>query len=231
MASNKTVPLHWAEKLRFNVYQAKLSAATGNFSYFHASRAQYIANGVDYAATFQVENNDTAEVTKINEINAASAETNKKAMAKLENELKDTKVDKSLPRAEQEREWEKRIRGTNEAAKQMVIDRMDSATNQAVNLIQQMPEKSQDSAADIYDRGLQIVLECFEYLVKKIEELYDNILEFIKEVWSTIVSAYNAVKDWVSSAVDRIMGSFDGFSALAQTNGIVDVDGECDLNL
>lgn len=227
MASTKFVPLDWAEKLRFNVYQAKLSAVTGNFNYFHASRAQYIANGVDYVATLQAENIDQAEAIKINEINAASAETNETAMAELEHELKATTIDKNLPLAEQELEWVKRIRERNEACKKTVIDRMDSATEGAIVLIHKLPKESQDAAASIYDKGLQLVMGCFEYLAKKIEEFYNYIVDFIKGVWSAIVSAYNAVKDWVGGAVETIMGWFGGFFASAKSNGIVDVDGKC----
>lgn len=230
MASTKVVPLDWAEKLRFNVSQAKLSAVTGNFNYFHASRAQYIANGVDYVATLQAENIDEAEAIKISTINATSAETNETAVAELERELKATKVDTKLPQAEQELEWVKRINERNEACKQTVIDRMDSATKEAINLIHKLPKESQDAAANFYDKGLQLVVECFEVMAKYIEEFLNHIVDFIHGVWTALVSAYNAVKNYVGGAVETIMGWFGGFFASAQSNGIIDVDGKCKFN-
>ena len=104
MASTEVVPLDSAKKLRFNVYQAKFSAVTGNFNYFHAFRAQYIANSVDYVATLQAQKINEAKAIKINTINATSAETNETAVAELERELKATKIDENLRLAEQELE-------------------------------------------------------------------------------------------------------------------------------
>ena len=47
---------------------------------------------------------------------------------------------------------------------------------------------------------------CFEYLVKEIEGLYKYIVDFLKNVWDALVSAYSAVEVWVVGAVKTIIG-------------------------
>ena len=228
MARTNTVPLDWAEKLRSHVYQAKLSAVTSDFAYFHASRAHYYsANGVEDAASLQAAKIDPTEGNKLKELNVTSAKTNEAAMAEFEQKIKDTKIDKSQPLDVQKVSFRKRIVDAGDAAKKEVTERIDHCTEEAIRRIENSPEGAQNALTDLYITGLQIVTGCFEYLVKKIEEAFKYIVDFLNGVWDTLVRAYNAVKVWVDGAVQIIRGQSVSFFAFAQSNGIGGVDGKC----
>ncbi|KAM0795835.1 hypothetical protein BDR22DRAFT_966649 [Usnea florida] len=187
MASTKTVPPDWADKLGSLVYQAKLSAVTSDFAYFHASRAHYYsAISVDNAARLKAVKADPAVANKIKDINVTSAKVNETAMAELEQELKATNIDKSRPLAEQKLLWRKRIKHAGDVCKKKVTDRIDRSREDATREIEKCPEEVQDALEIIFEIGLQTVMGCVEYLVKEIEGLYEYIVDFLKNVWDEL---------------------------------------------
>ena len=211
----------WVRNIRFDGFQCKLASETGDFSYFHSNRAQWIA---ELRALDDVDPGVKQELGKINERTATS---NESAMETLKANIESTDIDQSLPQHVQEQEWEAAIREQNETAKKKVNEEMDDATEEAITLIRNLPPASQSSAAKAYQVGIDLVMKAFEFLVTKIKEIYNHIVDFIKRVFDALVTAYNAVKDWVGGVVNQIKNFFGfGYLAFAQANGLTDSDGK-----
>lgn len=222
-----TVQLPWGEKLRFHVAQAKLCAETGNFAYFHDSRAQYIAKGVDYHATLQAQNVSDEDLQKLRELNIASTEASETSVTELESDVKGIKVDDDLSPDVKKLEWRKRILEKIEVAKKKVIDAMDAAGSKAIEVISALPESAQDTATTFFNNGMDIAMEAFDYLVARIGELWNWIVDFIQGIWTALEDTWNAVSNFVNDCVSRLWP----WKSSLQTNGVDDIDGDCALLL
>ena len=223
----------WTDRIRFDVYQAKLSAATGDFSYFNISGPQYTTDGptVDYFAVFAAQDVDADTKKKLGEINEKSAEANEKAVNDLATNLENTKVPDNESDTAKQDDWVAAINAQNEKAKKYVNDQMDAAANEAIAVIKKLPKDAQNAASNTYQLGVKLVMAAFSYLVEKIKTLYNAIKDFIKKVWTVITGCVKAVKDFVVDTVDKIKKLFGfGYLALAQANGF-DVDGKCKPDL
>lgn len=225
MASTTIVQPDWAESICFDVYQAKLAAATGDFTYFQASRSQWTANR---KALLKANDIDPIVKKKLSEINVASAMTNENAMDDLKNSLETTDIPVDIPVKLQEQEWVKAIRRQNELAKKEVTDRMDAAANEAIYVIGQLPEESRGIAASAYQVGVDLVMLAFKYLAAKVKENYNYVADFLTKNWISLVNANKAVKDLVHSTVDEIK-KFFGLEdlKLAQANGMIELNSKC----
>ena len=222
-----TVQLHYSEKIRFHVAQAKLCAETGNFAYFHDSRAQYIAKGVDYHATLQAQNVSDETLKELTQLNVGSTEASESSVTELEDGVKGIKVDEGLPPDEKKLEWRKKILEKIEAAKKKVTDAMDAAGSKAIELISALPEKAQDTATTFFNNGMDIAMEAFDYMVAKIGKLWDWIVDFIQGIWTALENTWYAVTSFVSDCVKRLWPS----ESSLQTNGVDGIDGNCVLPL
>ena len=98
---------------------------------------------------------------------------------------------------------------------------MDGAGSRAIEVIDALPASTQDRATDFYLEGLNIVMEAFDYLSAKIDQVWNWIAEFIKAIWTALENTWNLVDSFVHECVRRLSGS--GLSL--QENGIDNVNG------
>ena len=222
MASITPVKLQWSEKLRFHVAQAKHCADTGDFAYFHASRARHVSKGIDHLATLQAQGVPQDELDKLTNINVSTTESSEVATTELEEDVKAVKVDDKLPEEVKKAEWTKKLTEKNDAAKKKVNDAMDAGLDEAITLISALPDDAQDTAADFFMQGMDIAMEAFDFMVQKISQLYNAVVDFMKKIWTALQNAWNAVSGKVISCVKRLFG----FKAVLQTNGADTVTGK-----
>ena len=210
----------WAESIHFDLFHCKLATATGDFAYFHNTRAQW---GNKRHVFNELDDKTKAALGAINEQAALAHNT---VMEKLKDNIENTEIDKSKPEDVQKQDWETAIRIQNEEAKKTINDQMDATAEEAISVIKQLPEGTQSIAASAYQVGVNLVMTAFEFLAAKIKEIYNHIVDFLRGVWDVLVNTYEAVKDWVGGVVGQIRNFF-GFSLLALTeaNGVVDMDG------
>ena len=225
MVAESTLRIPWREKIRFHVAQAKLCGETGNFAYFHDSRAQYIAKDIDYRAVLQAQGVSDGDLRPLTDLNVSSTQANDNAVTELEEGIKNIHVDPDLTPAEQKQEWKKRILEKNEAAKKKVTDAIDAAANKAIDIIAAFPENIQDNAAAFYEQGMDIAMEAFDYLVARISELWNWIVDFIKGIWTALENTWNAVTDFVSYCVSRLLPG----KGSSRINGAYYSNGDCVL--
>ena len=225
MASTTMVRPAWVESIHFDVYQAKLAAATGDFTYFQASRSEWNAKR---KALLEANDIDPVVMKKLGEIDIASALANSNAMSDLKNSLETTDIPVDIPVSLQEQAWVKAIQRQNELAKKEVTDRMDAAANEAIFVIGQLPEQSQGVAAGAYQVGVDLVMLAFKYLADKIKENYNYITDFLSKNWVSLVNTSNAVKEVVHNTVDEIE-KFFGLEdrKLAHAKGTIEVNSKC----
>ena len=223
MANAATPQLHWSQKLRFHVAQAKHSAATGNFTYFHVSRAQYIANGVDHVAILKASDVPKETLDKLVNINVSSVEICEVATTEFEHEIKHTKVEEKLEENAKKKEWRRVLTEKTEAAKKKVNDALDAGLEVGMSLIDKLPESAQDASSSMFAAGIDVIMGAFEVLVAKLLELFKAITDFIRGIWTAVEAASNVVSDKVSSAVSWLFS----WTKFEQTDGIDDATGEC----
>ncbi|KAL8687839.1 MAG: hypothetical protein Q9218_006100, partial [Villophora microphyllina] len=206
MAQASPIKLHWSKKLHHHVAQAKHCASTGNFAYFHAARLQYITTGIDHAATLKAQDVPQDDLDRLNGINISTTESCETSTTELEKDVKAIQVDDKLPEAVKKAEWTKKLTDKNEVAKKKVTDAMDAGLEEAISLISAMPESSQDSAADFFLYGMNIAMEAFDFMIQKISQLYNAVVDFMKKIWTALTAVWNAVSDQVSSCVRKLFG-------------------------
>ena len=88
-------------------------------------------------------------------------------MTKLEADVKNIHVEDKLSDLERMAKWIRELQKTNECAKNKVIDAIDGGLKEAVRVIEALPDKIQDIAAEFFTQGMSIVVEAFEYQVQK----------------------------------------------------------------
>lgn len=82
----------------------------------------------------------------------------------------------------------------------MAIDKMSSS---AVALINQQPERVQDSAANVWITGSTVIADCMEIALRQIDELDNKLDDFIR-----LEESWNVVKASVVCAVTGLKGVF-----------------------
>ena len=212
----------WAERIRFDVQQAELSAVTGDYSYFNTSIAQYYSNGVD---TVQGQNVDPAVKKQLCDIDIAAAGKIKTAMQTLENNIKATKVDDHLPDNAKKEAWKARILEQNDKAINYVTGEMKAAADNAISLIDTLPAGAKDAASDIYTKGFALVQQAVQWFVTQVKKLFNYIADFIQKIWNGLVAIYDIVSTYIGGTVNGLL-KFFGFGSrkLALATGISNGD-------
>jgi hypothetical protein len=201
--------LKWEEKLALHHMQLKTSIQTGNFTYVTIRQAQYIDNGINHAATYKALRgnalkglgSDRADLDQINTDTAQSGQTafeqfQNYAQGPMKDEAKTT--DDCLARLAQKRD----------EMKATLDDNVDKAFAKASDAIKATPPADQQKATDIFCAGSTFATNAINVVLGKLNDLLGSVLDFFKGIWTSMVNAYNVVKDGVTNAINCIKGLF-----------------------
>ena len=179
----------------------RYSILTENCHYHHARLALRDFEGVDHVASVKGVGVAEDATKALDDLNINSATANQTAMDQYKSNIEAYK-------SEQPADWKRKLEEQNEAAKAKVTKAMDDALQVAVAIIDKLPPAQQQAAANVYERGVEYVMQVFNTLVIKLKEMLNYIVDFIKGVWNALVAAKDAVVGAVTQAIDWIRGIF-----------------------
>ncbi|KAL9607793.1 MAG: hypothetical protein Q9167_007327 [Letrouitia subvulpina] len=199
--------LHWSQKIESYVDQAHQCAKARNFTFFHASNAHYIAQ-----SAADVSKDDQKKLVDMNIDVANECDT---AANKMVADLKAFLPKSNEPDAIKTLDWEQKIMDEFDILERDVHDKLTKVKDSAVALISKLPPAVQDSAADFFVKCVSLVTQVLDAVYDKLETLVQYIAQFLKGVWTALTSAYNFVKNVVTSCIGSLNKLITG-SALAK---------------
>jgi vacuolar-type H+-ATPase subunit H len=198
----------WENIINERAALANFCLATENFASYYAVAAQ------QYSVTINSDGLDpevVKDVNKINTDNVTAGEVDYNEFSEAVESLKTQKPDKTT--------WEKTIDDAADRAKAKCSKLIDDAAATAKTYIEKLPESARKPAADLFNRGLNAVVDFFVKVWDGIKAVVNAVVEFLKGVWDKLKSAWNSVKDAASAAWKFITGG--SYSAVYAAQSII----------
>ena len=226
-----TTNILWADRIDFAVQQSTLAIETGDFAYFHASKAHYIANDVDYAAEIGTEVLDPKVKASLSQSLTKGAEYANTVVASVDKNLEATKINDKLSQADKEKFWNDRIDEENLKAQKDLIAHMNAAAEEAKRVIAAVPtENLRKVATDLYLAAFNLVHDAVNYAISQLKQIYTMVKSFLQKIFAPLINLVHVVGSFVGGVVSKVRGFFglSTESALAQTYGLVGIGGKCE---
>ena len=191
--------IHWTQRVALVRHNLHAASHSGDFSFFKTLQAAGFMEGTNHVATLSAELGDDADVVlaALDNLNAGLAYVHQDAFKNVYGNLKnnmrdeDKKADKS------------KLYVDIRMQKNMADGAIDKMTSSALALINQQPEKVQESAANVWITGATMVADCVESALKEMDKLEEIMDDFIR-----LEESWNATKASVVSAVSGLKGVF-----------------------
>ncbi|KAI4107329.1 MAG: hypothetical protein L6R37_001690 [Teloschistes peruensis] len=111
--------------------------------------------------------------------------------------------------------------------KRQLDSKVDEAFNQATEYFGSLPKDARSPAAKIFIKGSDLAMQVFPLVVKNMQKLINHALDFVREVFKIVKTAWETVKSGVTSNVNLIK-KIGWFSSMAQQAGhLVKFVGRC----
>ncbi|TEY40942.1 hypothetical protein BOTCAL_0412g00040 [Botryotinia calthae] len=115
-------------------------------------------------------------------------------------------VEKLKDTEPKEEEWEKVVNLASDRAKVTANAIIDGAAETAKSFIKNLPPLQRMPAANLYDTGLQCVLQFAKKVFEGISKIMSSIVEFLAGIWNKITEVWNNVQSLAKQAIDAIFG-------------------------
>jgi Txe/YoeB family toxin of Txe-Axe toxin-antitoxin module len=204
MLQRKTELKDAIDKSDFTTFNYRTTSRKAN-SFFTAQKPPRV--------TFLMSGGDQSDLDDLQDIAEGSAKVNETEVNKYSDDVKNMNNDSDIKNAPQNDKMAKikeKLKARNEQTKKKINDKLDTATDEAINKISGMPEKMQDSAADAYSDSMDAVGDVFSKVVGVLSNVLGKIGDILKGIFTTVMNGVKTVVSAVTGAVKSIGSIFGG---------------------
>ena len=203
----------WRSKLQAHEDNLLFSISSENLNYIQFHRALALQDAPNPSLTLMATGIPDQVDTKTNDINVTAAKKQKEVYEIFQSEveiLKKRELDELTRKASLNRKKDELRQKDNET--------IDESFREADQYISKLSNEQRAPVAKVFEAGASLVAEADQHVFRKIKEVISAIADFLNSVWNSVTIAYNAVEDFVSGIIRRIIGNYIALQAPEPTS-------------
>ena len=204
----------WEAMLDQHLYYTLQSARTGDFSFVEQLQVSSFAQSTNHQSVLQAETSDGEAKKVLDDLNVKSAKANEEAITDFQDTINSDKDWQRTPEG-----WKTFLMNQQDKQINFVTEKIKAATNEAKEFIGTLPWRTRESAANVYIKGSDIVMDVFKVLSEKLEGVLTKIDDFLKGIFTAVTDAYSAVVNAVRDGINAIRGFSGASLRVADNNG------------
>ncbi|KAK0508198.1 hypothetical protein JMJ35_009282, partial [Cladonia borealis] len=188
MAAKTILHSSWKENLQAHRDNIFFALSTENLTYTHMRSALAV----------QQASNTSLQLKAA----AASFEGLKEEVDSLKNSKPD------------EPAWKAKLDAKRQEMRQKSNDAIGASFDAAADYIQELTKEQQEPTLDVFNGLTNLIAKAAEFVFRKIKELMESLVDFLRGIWDKVVTTYNSVKSFISNAISGLIGQREKLEAI-----------------
>ena len=209
MAAKTALQSSWRESLQAHRDNIFFALSTENLTYIHMRSALAVQQASNPSLQLKAAGAPNNVELKLNAITVDCVKKQQQVFEGFKEEVESLKNSKP-----DEPAWKAKLDAKREEMKKESNDAIDASFDAASTYIQELPKEQQEPAATVFFGLTDLTTKAAEFVFRKIKELMESLVDFLRGIWDKVVTTYNSVKSFISTAISVLFRQREKLEAI-----------------